>query len=410
VLALAGQQVVAEGLPVDVPAAVVMNTHITGLAVTRSLGRAGVPVLGLDKERGGLGQHSRFLSGLGLVPGPEDPAALADHLLALGPSFPSRPVLFPCNDDWVLALAAHRDRLEEHYRFPFATFDVVRRALSKTDLYRACEALGVDAPRSWYLDDRSPQEVAAEVPYPCVLKPDDSRGFYDAFQAKVFVVQDERDFLERHAQAAAAGLSLVAQEWIATEPGGFWSVASYVSADGTARGVFTGRKLEQWPPDFGTSCLADAQWDPDIADAGVRVLKELGYSGISEIEFVRDSASGRLLLLDVNTRAWKWIGLPVAAGVDLPLLAYRDAVGEPFQSGPQVDGTRWTFLRDYARLVQARAATVPHEAVTKDEWTALLSGTPSLLVDGVHDPDDPEPSYDVLWAELTGGFQYTCAC
>jgi hypothetical protein len=44
-----------------------------------------VPVLGLDKERGGIGQHSRHLSGTGLVPGPEvdDGAALADHLLAL---------------------------------------------------------------------------------------------------------------------------------------------------------------------------------------------------------------------------------------------------------------------------------------------------------------------------------------
>ncbi len=406
-LALSGQQVVAEDLTGT--AALVMNTHITGLAVARSLGRAGVPVLGLDKERGGLGQHSRHLAGLGLVPGPEvdDGAALADHLVALGPSFAERPVLFPTNDDWVLALARHRDRLEVHYRFPYAPYAVVQRALGKTALYRACEALGVDAPRSWYLDEGDPADV---VPYPCVLKPDDSRGFYNAFQAKVFVVHDAAEFRARVAEAAAYGLTLVAQEWVETRPGGFWSVASYLSADGTPRGVFTGRKLEQWPPDFGTSCLADARWDEGIAKAGVAVLQELGYWGISEIEFVQDAATGRLLLLDVNTRPWKWVGLPVAAGVDLPLLAYRDAVGQPFDSGPQVDGTRWTFLRDYVQLVKARANAVPEEQVTKDEWVALLAGRPTSLVDGVHDPDDPEPSYDVLWGELTGGLGYTCAC
>ena len=106
-LALAGQQVVARDLP-GIPA-LVMNTHITGLAVARSLGRAGIAVLGLDKERGGLGQHTRHLAGLGLVPGPEvdDGAALAEHLLQLGPSFAERPVLFATNDDWVLALARH---------------------------------------------------------------------------------------------------------------------------------------------------------------------------------------------------------------------------------------------------------------------------------------------------------------
>lgn len=411
-LALAGQQVLAEGLPASVPAALVMNTHITGLAVTRSLGRAGVPVLGLDDERGGLGQHSRYLAGLGLVPGPtvDGGAALADHLAALGPSFAERPVLIPTNDDWVLALARHRERLEPHYRYTFAPYDVVQRALSKSALYRACEQLGVAVPRTWYLDEQTPEQVAAAVPYPCVLKPDDSRGFYTAFRAKVFVVHDAEELVARCAEAAALGLSLVAQEWVDTRPGGFWSVASYLSPDGTARGVFSGRKLEQWPPDFGTSCLADARWDPEIADAGVRVLQALGYSGISEIEFVEDAATGRSLLLDVNTRAWKWVGLPVAAGVDLPLLAYRDAVGEPYDSGPQRDGVRWTFLRDYLPLVRAGAATVPEEQITKDEWTALIAGRPSDLVDAVHDQDDPEPAYDVLWSELTGGLGYRCAC
>lgn len=412
-LALAGQQVLAEGLSATPPAALVMNTHITGLAVTRSLGRAGVPVLGLDDERGGLGQHSRHLAGLGLVPGPtvDGGAALADHLEALGPSFAEPPVLMPTNDDWVLALARHRERLEPHYRYPFAAYDVVQRALSKTDLYRACQALGVEIPQTWYLDEgRSPEQVATEVDYPCVLKPDDSRGFYGAFRAKVFVVDTPAAFVERCAAAAAYGLTLVAQRWIGTEPGGFWSVASYLSPGGAPRGVFTGRKLEQWPPDFGTSCLADARWDPQIADAGVRVLQALGYHGISEIEFVRDAATGRLLLLDVNTRAWKWVGLPVAAGVDLPLLAYRDTVGDGFDSGPQRDGARWTFLRDYLPLVRAGAATVPEAQVTKAEWTALLAGTPSDLVDAVHDPDDPEPAYDVLWDGLTGGLGYRCAC
>ena len=247
--------------------------------------------------------------------------------------------------------------------------------------------------------------------YPCVLKPDDSRGFYDAFAAKVFLCRDAGELLARHAEAAARGLSMVAQEFVETPPGGFWSVCSYLSPDGTARGVFTGRKLEQWPPDFGTSCLADAPWDPELAAAGVSALQELGYHGISEVEFVWSERRGQHLLLDANTRPWKWIGLPVAAGVDLPLLAYKDAVGEPFTAPPQTEDARWVFLRDYLPLVRARAATVPETAVSKQEWTDLIAGRPGHLVDAVHDPDDPEPSYDVLWAELSGGGPgYSCAC
>lgn len=405
-LTLAEQQdLTLPGIP-----ALVMNQHTTGLAVTRSLSLAGVAVLGLDNERGGLGQHSRHLAALGRVPGPEDPAALAGHLVGLGPSFAERPVLFACNDDWVLALAAHRAELEPYYRFPFASHKVVSRALSKTELYRACETRGIAIPRSWYFDDQLPRNVATQVPYPCVLKPDDSRGFYNAFRAKAFVVRSPDELLTRWTEATSYGLTLVAQELVETAPGGFWSVCSYLSEDGTARGVFTGRKLEQWPPDFGTCCLADAQWDPALAEAGVGALQELGYHGISEIEFVQDARTGKHLLLDANTRPWKWIGLPIAAGIDLPLLAYRDAIGAPFTAPLQLPGKRWVFLRDYLKLVRAGGTTVPEAAVNKGEWTALIAGLPSDLVDGIHDPDDPEPAYDALWGELSGGTGYTCAC
>jgi predicted ATP-grasp superfamily ATP-dependent carboligase len=152
------------------------------------------------------------------------------------------------------------------------------------------------------------------------------------------------------------------------------------------------------------------RWDPEIADAGRRGAAGLGYSGISEIEFVQDAGDRRSLLLDVNTRAWKWIGLPVAAGVDLPLLAYRDAVGEPFDSGPAARRRAVDVPARLRPLVRAGAATVPEEQVTRRVDRAARGPARAALVDAVHDPDDPEPGYDVLWGELSGGSGYRCAC
>ena len=114
----------------------------------------------------------------------------------------------------------------------------------------------------------------------------------------------------------------------------------------------------------------------------------------------------------MNTRSWKWIGLPIASGVDLPLLAYRDATGAPFDAPQQRDGVRWTFLRDYVKLLRSRANVMPEEMVTREEWLGLIRGevpAAGTLVDGILDADDPEPFYDVLQGELFG-FLYTCAC
>ena len=408
------------GLSTERPAAVTMNSHITALAVARSLGRRGVQVVALDKELGGLAQHSRFIAARGLLPAPELDGGrpLRDGLLELAPGFPTPPVLFPTNDDWVLALARHREALQPHYLLYGPPPPVLHRVLSKTQLWRACTRLGIPTPRSWPLGEPSaaqtepPTDVTA-LPYPVVLKPDDSRGFYNAFRAKVWVVATPTELLERRREAADAGLSLLAQELIESPAGGFVSFASYLSADGVARGSLTGRKLEQWPPGFGTCCLADVRSKPALAERGLAVLAELGYHGVSEIEFVLDPRTGEHLLLDVNPRVWKWVGLCVAAGVDLPWLAYTDAIGAPQTAGPARDGRRWTYLADYARLVRARGAVLPEEAVSHDEWVTLLSGRlPEGFVDGVHDPDDPEPSYDLLWAALAGGAGpgYSCAC
>ncbi|ADV66033.1 carboxylate--amine ligase [Deinococcus maricopensis] len=407
-----------------VPAAITFNTHITALAIARSLGRHGVPVLGLDREGGGLGQRSRYLSALALCPDVADSGrAFVDFLLDLGPHFAHKPVLFPTNDDWVFATARHKQELERHYHVPFSGQDVIDTALNKTALYRAADALGIPIPQSWFLDGAplealaagphpTVQAVAAQVPYPVILKPDESRAFYEAYRAKVFVVNTPEEFAARVQDAAALGLRLVAQRIVHTKPGGFYSVCSYLDAGSQPRGVFVGRKLEQYPPDFGTSCLADARYVPDIAERGVRVLQALGFHGISEIEFVQDPDTGEHLLLDVNTRSWKWIGLPIASGIDLPLLAYRDAIGETFDAPAQRDGVRWTFLRDYVKLVRERAGVIPEEHVRKDEWLGLIRGerpADGTLVDGILDPDDPEPFYEVLKGELFG-FVYTCAC
>ena len=408
----------------DRPAAITFNSHITALAIARSLGKAGIPVLGLDRETGGLGQRSRHLTALALCPDVQDGGrAFVDFLMEIGPRFRERPVLFPTNDDWVFAVARHKEELAAHYRIPFSGQAVIDTALNKTALYQLAGRMGMAIPESWYFDGLSLDDLAAgthpallalaaQVPYPVILKPDESRAFYEAFQAKVFVVQDEAEFVGRVQEAARRGLRLVAQRIIHTRPGGFYSVCSYLDAASVPLGVFVGRKLEQFPPDFGTSCLADSRFVPEIAERGVQVLQALGFHGISEIEFVQDPESGEHLLLDVNTRSWKWIGLPIASGVDLPLLAYRDATGTPFQAPPQRDGVRWTFLRDYVKLLRSRASVMPEEMVSREEWLGLIRGevpAAGTLVDGILDPGDPEPFYDVLQGELFG-FAYTCAC
>jgi predicted ATP-grasp superfamily ATP-dependent carboligase len=173
-----------------------------------------------------------------------------------------------------------------------------------------------------------------------------------------------------------------------------------------------GRKLEQYPPDFGTACLVDSRYVEEIIGRGVDILKQFGYQGISEVEFIYDERDGDYKLLDINTRVWKWVGLPIRAGIDLPWLAYADAVyGGVEQAGRQRDGLRWVYLKDYVALRREKPG-VDEATLTHEDWVELIAGradSNSLIVPAVLSSDDPEPFARLM----EGSFQerpYYCAC
>jgi len=333
-----------------------------------------------------------------------------ERLLQIGAMLRRRGVLFPTNDEWVLGLGRHRTHLEEYFDVPFAGEQTVARILDKATLHEAAERLGIPAPRTWDLARYDAARLARELPYPCIVKPREQRSFTEQFGVKVFEVASPQEFVARVEQAQ--GHALLAQEIVPVTPDGFHSVCAYVAPDGEPRGLFVGRKLEQYPPGFGTGCLVDSDPLPELAERGARILRALGYHGIAEVEFLYDPRDGEHKLLDVNTRVWKWIGLPIAAGVDLPWLAYATTIGQAVAPvTPRDEHLTWVYLKDYMALKRTRAGVNAARHLSEPQWLALISGQARSagVVEAVLDPDDPAPFYRLLQTEMEGQ-RYFCAC
>jgi len=393
----------------DTPAAIVFNCHITGLAVARSLGQRGVPVIGLDRDENGFGLHSRYTTVGGRCPYPlDDERAFVDLLMEIGAALKQKAVLFPCLDEWVFAVARNASELGEYFILPFSDIETVERILDKNLLYRKCEERGIPIPRTYYVGEQTPEQISNEINYPCIVKPALQREFTNEFGEKVLRANNREEFL---ALCKRAGHHpLLAQEIVGAGIDSFYSLCSYIGRDGQAKGSFVGRKLEQYPPDFGTACLVDSRYVEEIVERGVDILKEFGYHGICEVEFIYDDRSREYKLLDINTRVWKWIGLPISAGIDLPWLAYADAVfGNIEAASKQTDGLRWVYLRDYIALRRATAG-VQETTLTRQEWLDLMAGAEnSQIVDAVFSNDDPAPFVQMI-ESLFAKTQYYCAC
>jgi predicted ATP-grasp superfamily ATP-dependent carboligase len=227
----------------------------------------------------------------------------------------------------------------------------------------------------------------------------------------VLEVPDEEAFEDVVGRAADAGVRVLAQEKVDVAVGEDRSLASYVppAATGADPLAVVGNARVRHPRAFGTSCLVDVVEDASIRRQALSVLDDAGYHGISEAEFVYDATRGEHVLLDINTRPWKWVGLPVAAGRNLPLAAYEATVGGDVERarGPE-RATRWVYLRDY--LAGLAGGDAPN-LLSGEQWGAVAGGRPADagVTTGVFDTADPGPTGHLLETEFSGR-EYYCSC
>ena len=300
------------------PAVVVDVGWVNGLAAIRSLGRAGIEVYAVDHRPSALGFRSRYAKPV-VSPDPQDEEAFVSFLAGLELEAPAP--IFPTHDEPLNAIARAGDRLADRFLFPFPGWDVLSRIQSKRSQLEAAEKAGIAVPR-W----ATTTSAADELGYPVLVKPSSTEGFKRRFGRQAFRCETRAE-VER-AFAEAEEYEPLVQELI---PGGdeeLYTLGSYLTADGEPLGLFCGRKLRQTPPGVGTCRVGEAVWVEEVVDQGLRLLRELEHTGLSQVEFKRDPRDGTYRLMEVNPRLWQWHGLAAACGVDLPRIAYEDLTGQ----------------------------------------------------------------------------------
>ena len=408
----------------DRPPALVSNAHITGLGVAHALDAHDVPVIALDRAGGpvddgsdgpptvphdGVAPSSSAVDLAGAVTYPlDDLDGFRDDVEAIVDAAGTEAVAFGCMDEWALAYA---EAEPDGVRLPFSGLDVLDSVLNKSNLYAACERLGVPYPETYRLDEDGvdPEAAAEALGFPLVVKPALKREFEEAFGTNVIEVDDAEAFADVVAEAERADIEVMAQRRVDVVAGEDRSLASYVPPSGVEDALGVVGNATRYPRRFGTSCLVETDTAPEIEARALGVLEDAGYHGISEAEFVYDEAREEFLLLDVNTRPWKWISLPVAAGANLPMAAYAAVTDAEYES-TGTEPARWVYLRDYLSLLAGDDAF--RDVLSENDWRQLVSGSfeaDDELTTGVYRPSDPGPTAALIDTEFDDR-EYYCSC
>lgn len=75
---------------------------------------------------------------------------------------------------------------------------------------------------------------------------------------------------------------------------------AYFDADSTPLAMFTGVKVRSWPPHAGMTANAYVVDNPELADLAARFIKQIGFSGVIDLDLRFDRRDGQYKLLDFN--------------------------------------------------------------------------------------------------------------
>lgn len=369
--------------------AVVLGLGINGLGVVRALGRSGIPVVGVWSAPDEPGCRSRYCRPV-RIPAERTQETTGTLLRAVGANR-ERPVLLPTTDADAAWINDEQQTLGQHFRFNTVTRELFGRLASKVGIIGLLRENDIEAPATWHFDGMEEFERhRGELPMPILVKPADTfrRILPRGVKNELF---DDSASLAGYVRSFPRSLrDMVFQEVVPSGDGQIYVCTLLLDRSGEPVLRYTGRKIRQYKPDYGVTCLGVSEWNEEVAEIATRFLQAIGFRGLCTIEFARHRQTGRYLLLEANPRSYYHNALCTDCGVNFPLAEYNLLIGQPPPSGRQRDGVYWIDLpKDLASFYRKRR----DQALGTVAWLRSALRATSFASFAV---DDPAP-----WVQQT---------
>jgi len=308
--------------------------NIIALMLTRALGREGVKVVRVHPNLFDDSLYSRYCQATEICPNLyESESELTQFLTDLKVRYPGKKILIPASDDCSLYLARNAQALGAEYVLINPSADSMECLKDKRRQYELATKVGIPIPETYFPDSNEELARIAEDlnDYPYIIKPIEAQKWRLQRHARVsggkkaIVVRNSEELISEFCRISAVDSDLMVQEIIAGMDDQLFTFLGYCSARHKPLAYCIRSKLRQFPIDFGY-CTATVSCHNDIVERYSKsLLSESGYTGIVGIEFKYDPRINDYKLIEINTRAVNTIGISIGCGVNLPLVAYRDA-------------------------------------------------------------------------------------
>lgn len=373
------------------PKAIVFNCSYNGLSIIQELSKQGVECVAMDCFRG-IGTYSRYTDKFIRCADPKyNEELFIDQLYDYCKKQNLKPVLFPTNDEWALAVSRYKEKLSEVAHVCSSSSESVEIILNKDQFYEIGEDKNFLTPKTWS------QNELIKIPhnkFPIVAKakfksvPDGNSASLNKKLVENRLVilnnsEELRDYLSEQEDILSY---LIFQDYVPGHSDSMYTIGIYASSDNDIKALFTGRKVRGYPAEYGDNVVGESCAVPSyLIENTKRIVSELKYSGIAEFEYKRDPVTGEFTLIEINPRSWSWIGITPHCGINIPLIAYLDLTGidktvnQLKQSEEKVRYIK--VFQDFVNCIFRYKKSFPEWAMEYKEWRNEIKSTKNVYAE-----------------------------
>ncbi len=332
------------------PTVFILEGNFLGLEMARELRDAGCSVVVVGHLKSDIALYVRGVKGV-VLPLPQDaPDALMAGLMKAGGEVKGEKVIIGASEGYGKWLSQNKRELFPHFKMLDCQVDDIAAMLDKWNQLQTAVSAGIAIPQSSILDENC--KPANNIKFPVVVKArfsPKSVSFRDSLGEKVIIANNDLELSKACAKTTSLGFKPMIQEVI---PGVDYNQFLFGAAvkDGKPYAVCLTQKLKTNPQPYGSGVVIRTIYHQEIYDAGLKFLKQINYSGICDIEFMRNWDTGEFQFIEFNPRYGLGQRVSQMAGVSLAEMAVDLALGTtPTDIKIAEPGFYWVYFDEWVK-------------------------------------------------------------
>ena len=260
--------------------------------------------------------------------------------------------------------------------------------MKKTLFHTFAKKSGFLVPKTHLVKKRSDlRGLSRNLEFPCIIKPFERTKKWNERFYKVIKISSRADFNENISGVLDTIDAVVIQEWIEGSDSDIYFCLVYFDKKSDPKATFVGRKIRQWPPEYGTTASAEKKFNQTVLDETVRLFKELGFRGLGSVEYKYDHRDQKFKIMEPTVgRPNLQSYLAVANGINIPYITYCDLVGdkiEKFDEPSFYNSVNW--INDFSEY-QAVYYYIYNKTLKLTSWLKFLKGPKKFALLNIRDP------------------------